>query len=134
MNFRVIPNCFFAHFPLFLQLPRLSCQLERVMARLSLCAITLQSHALAAGRSRVRAATLRCAAAPSSWEVFYRDNNTCQYCGKAGDTIDHVIPKSQGGKRTWTNLVCCCQSCNTTKGANTPKQAGTKLRRSPKES
>lgn len=103
------------------------------MACPSLCAITLQPHAFVAGRSRLRSATLRCAAAPSSSDIFYRDNNECRYCGKAGYDVDHVIPKSQGGTRTWTNLVCYFKSCNRAKGAKTPKQAGMKLRRSPKE-
>lgn len=49
--------------------------------------------------------------------VFKRDNHECQYCGSKKDlTLDHVIPKSKGGKSTWTNLVTACKKCNARKG------------------
>ena len=46
--------------------------------------------------------------------LFYRDNFTCQYCGKSTKnlTIDHIIPRSKGGKHTWKNVVSACVSCN----------------------
>lgn len=48
--------------------------------------------------------------------VFIRDNYTCAYCGSRDDlTVDHVVPKSKGGKDTWDNLVTCCISCNNKK-------------------
>jgi len=63
--------------------------------------------------------------------IFARDRNTCQYCGKAFIrnelSIDHVIPRSYGGKSLWDNVVCSCFSCNRKKGGQTPKQAGMKL-------
>jgi 5-methylcytosine-specific restriction endonuclease McrA len=59
--------------------------------------------------------------------IFARDNNRCQYCGKKFPTtelsLDHVLPKSQGGKSTWENIVCCCIRCNVKKGGRTPEQA-----------
>ncbi len=59
--------------------------------------------------------------------IYARDGNRCQYCGKRTSTtelsLDHVIPKSQGGKATWDNIVCCCVKCNVKKGGRTPEQA-----------
>lgn len=59
--------------------------------------------------------------------IFARDRNMCQYCGKRHTTselsLDHVVPRSQGGGNTWENLVCCCVRCNAKKGGRTPKQA-----------
>ena len=56
----------------------------------------------------------------SRWNIFRRDEHKCQYCGrKPGSeelTIDHVIPKSRGGKTTWVNCVLCCTNCNSIKG------------------
>ena len=59
--------------------------------------------------------------------IYARDSNRCQYCGKKFSTtelsLDHVLPKSQGGKTTWDNIVCCCVKCNVKKGGRTPEQA-----------
>lgn len=59
--------------------------------------------------------------------IFARDGNRCQYCGRRFPTnelsLDHVIPRSQGGRTTWDNVVCCCVSCNVRKGGRTPEQA-----------
>jgi 5-methylcytosine-specific restriction endonuclease McrA len=59
--------------------------------------------------------------------IYARDGNRCQYCGKKMPTtelsLDHVTPKSQGGKSTWENIVCCCVKCNVKKGGRTPEQA-----------
>jgi 5-methylcytosine-specific restriction endonuclease McrA len=59
--------------------------------------------------------------------IYARDSNKCQYCGKRMPTtelsLDHVVPKSQGGKSSWTNIVCCCVKCNVKKGGRTPEQA-----------
>lgn len=69
--------------------------------------------------------------------IFLRDENTCQYCGYHGPSdklnIDHVIPKAQGGRNTWTNLVCSCVKCNSHKRDRTPKEAGMELIRVPKK-
>ena len=63
--------------------------------------------------------------------IFARDSNKCQYCGKKYATselsLDHVIPRSQDGKTTWDNIVCCCVKCNVKKGGRTPEQAHMKL-------
>ena len=63
--------------------------------------------------------------------LFARDQNRCQYCGRRYPTnelsLDHVIPRSQGGKNTWTNIVCACIHCNVKKGGRTPQQAHLKL-------
>jgi 5-methylcytosine-specific restriction endonuclease McrA len=63
--------------------------------------------------------------------IFARDKNKCQYCGKRFPTselsLDHVIPRTMGGKATWENIVCACPACNVKKGGRTPKTAGMKL-------
>jgi hypothetical protein len=66
--------------------------------------------------------------------LFRRDEYQCVYCGnKRNLTIDHLMPKSRGGKNTWLNLVTCCSSCNRTKGDKTPEEAGMKLLKKPFE-
>jgi len=67
--------------------------------------------------------------------IIKRDGSICQYCGKNSQpmTIDHVIPKSYGGRDTWENLVCACIKCNSKKGNRTPEQAGMKLLRQPRK-
>lgn len=67
--------------------------------------------------------------------IFARDHNRCQYCDGRFPTselsLDHVIPRSQGGGASWQNLVCCCVKCNTKKGGRTPRQAHMPLTRKP---
>jgi len=67
--------------------------------------------------------------------IFARDHNRCQYCGKHFATnelsLDHVTPRSQGGGTSWANLVCCCVGCNSKKGGRTPSQARMPLIRKP---
>ena len=66
--------------------------------------------------------------------IYRRDGNKCVYCGTSKQlTIDHVIPKSKGGRNTWENLVTCCTKCNLKKGDKTPEQAGMKLNSKPFE-
>src|SRR5690606_12265357 len=48
--------------------------------------------------------------------VFTRDQYTCFYCGKPGNTIDHITPRSKGGHSTPLNCVCACKQCNRQKG------------------
>jgi 5-methylcytosine-specific restriction endonuclease McrA len=59
--------------------------------------------------------------------IYARDGNRCQYCGKKMSTtelsLDHVVPRSQGGRSSWENIVCCCVKCNVRKGGRTPDQA-----------
>jgi 5-methylcytosine-specific restriction endonuclease McrA len=68
-------------------------------------------------------------------EVFRRDNYTCQYCGKKTSslTIDHVIPRHQGGKHVWNNVVAACSHCNHRKGGRLPEEVGMRLMRQPSE-
>lgn len=67
--------------------------------------------------------------------VYRRDEFTCQYCGErpgvAELTFDHVVPRAQGGKTEWTNIVTACVDCNAMKADRTPEQAGMTLARRP---
>lgn len=68
----------------------------------------------------------------SRHNIFKRDNNQCVYCGtKDALTIDHVVPKSTGGRDSWENLVTACQRCNAKKGSMTLEEAGMDLRHKP---
>lgn len=68
--------------------------------------------------------------------IFERDRNTCQYCGRTLErrdlNLDHVIPRDRGGPTTWENIVCSCIRCNTRKANKTPAEAGMRLIRKPK--
>ena len=68
--------------------------------------------------------------------ILLRDRNTCQFCGKvfpASDlTLDHVVPRSRGGRSSWENLVACCYQCNNSKGDRSPEEAGLQLVRRPR--
>lgn len=63
--------------------------------------------------------------------VLLRDAHTCVYCGSHGNTVDHVLPRSRGGRSTWLNLVAACRDCNNRKRNRTPEEAGMKLRSTP---
>lgn len=67
--------------------------------------------------------------------LFARDRNQCQYCGRHFSTadlsIDHVKPRAHGGGDAWDNLVCACIRCNAKKGGRTPDGANMKLIRKP---
>jgi len=64
--------------------------------------------------------------------IFRRDGHQCQYCGSVKHlTIDHIIPKSKGGKTNWVNLITACNRCNVYKGDKTPEQVGLKLKNEP---
>lgn len=62
------------------------------------------------------------------FNVFLRDRWACQYCSdhfKTQElTFDHVIPRSRGGRTTWTNIVTSCQECNLAKGDRLPHECG----------
>ncbi len=67
--------------------------------------------------------------------IYARDRYRCQYCGDKSPmavlTYDHVVPRAQGGRTSWTNIVTACYTCNARKGNRTPKQADMKLRKAP---
>jgi len=67
--------------------------------------------------------------------VIWRDKNTCQYCNKKYSfselTLDHVLPKSKGGHKTWENIVACCRPCNSKKGNKLLSQTKLKLLKKP---
>lgn len=56
--------------------------------------------------------------------VLARDDWICQYCGseKPGLTVDHVIPRSRGGRSVWENIVAACAACNRRKGSRMPHE------------
>lgn len=64
--------------------------------------------------------------------IYRRDGYECIYCGSKKDlTLDHVIPKSKGGKNEWTNLVTSCFKCNLKKSNRTPEEAKMKMKHKP---
>ena len=71
----------------------------------------------------------------SRLNIYARDHDTCQYCGRqlprSDLNLDHVVPRAQGGKTTWENVVCSCIACNLRKGGRTPDQAGLRLLKKP---
>ena len=71
----------------------------------------------------------------SRFNIYSRDQNRCQYCGKqfprAELNLDHVVPRSRGGTSVWENVVCSCHRCNRLKGGRTPAEAGMRLIRLP---
>ncbi len=71
----------------------------------------------------------------SRHNIYVRDGNTCQFCGRHHPrselNLDHVIPRSQGGKTVWENVVTSCIPCNRKKGGVAPHEVGMKLLRPP---
>ncbi len=71
----------------------------------------------------------------SRHNIFLRDDHTCQYCGQKLPrrelNLDHVVPRSRGGKTNWHNVVASCIKCNFKKGGRTPDEAGMRLLRAP---
>ena len=67
--------------------------------------------------------------------IFERDDNCCQYCGRKFErselTLDHVVPRSRGGSSTWNNIVLACIRCNLRKGDRLLTEASMKLLRKP---
>lgn len=68
--------------------------------------------------------------------IFYRDRNRCQYCGRVFAStelnLDHVVPLSRGGTSCWENVVCACITCNSRKGSHLPEETGMRLIRHPR--
>lgn len=66
------------------------------------------------------------------FNLFLRDEFSCQYCGAKHDlTFDHVLPRKLGGVTSWENVVAACAPCNLRKGSMTLREAGLKLRKTP---
>lgn len=67
--------------------------------------------------------------------IYERDKNTCQYCGKLFDrkdlNLDHIIPRDRGGETSWENIACSCIKCNSRKANRLPHEAGMRLLRKP---
>ena len=96
------------------------------MCRLLICAMQ-RLRAIIAGMKR--------GVKFSRINVFARDEFRCQYCGARRPVhelnYDHVVPRVQGGKTVWENIVTSCYECNARKRGRTPEQAGMKLLRAP---
>jgi 5-methylcytosine-specific restriction endonuclease McrA len=90
--------------------------------------LTLQIPAVVRLRYMVKAPRRRVAVV-SRRAVFARDEYRCQYCGSRADSIDHVVPRSRGGRDVWDNLAAACRPCNTRKRDRTPDEAGMRLLR-----
>lgn len=74
----------------------------------------------------------------SKKNIFIRDNYTCQYCNKEFNninnlTIDHITPRSKGGKTSWTNCITSCKRCNNIKGSKTTQESKMFLNKLPKK-
>ncbi|MDA0186863.1 HNH endonuclease [Roseicyclus sp.] len=68
------------------------------------------------------------------FNLFLRDEFSCQYCGSRGDlTFDHVVPRARGGVTSWENVVAACSRCNLRKGAKSLRQSGLSLRKPPRQ-
>jgi len=63
--------------------------------------------------------------------VFARDGHRCQYCGAQAENIDHIVPRSKGGRHAWENVVAACRRCNARKRDHMLEETGMKLRRPP---
>ncbi|MBF9060280.1 HNH endonuclease [Rhodobacterales bacterium HKCCSP123] len=68
------------------------------------------------------------------FNLFLRDEFSCQYCGGKGDlTFDHVVPRARGGVTSWENVVAACSGCNLRKGSKSLRQSGLSLRKPPRQ-
>jgi 5-methylcytosine-specific restriction endonuclease McrA len=70
-----------------------------------------------------------------SWSrsgVVVRDGGACAYCGGPATTVDHIVPRSRGGRNSWLNTVAACGGCNQRKGDRTPAEARMPLRTTPR--
>ncbi len=88
--------------------------------------LTMASPAVIRLRYMVKAPRRRIAAV-SRRAVFARDDYRCQYCGSRADSIDHIVPRSRGGRDVWDNLAAACRPCNSAKRDRTPDEAGMRL-------
>lgn len=64
--------------------------------------------------------------------VLRRDGHRCGYCAAPATTVDHILPRSRGGRNTWQNTIGACYACNQRKANLTPAEAGMQLLRQPR--
>lgn len=69
--------------------------------------------------------------APTRRAIMARDRGKCVYCGRSASTIDHVVPRSRGGRHVWDNVVAACDRCNHVKADRTLAELGWRLPREP---
>ena len=68
------------------------------------------------------------------FNLFLRDEFSCQYCGSKGDlTFDHVVPRARGGITSWENVVAACSPCNLRKGSKSLRNSGLSLKKPPRQ-
>ena len=65
--------------------------------------------------------------------IFARDGGRCVYCTAPATSIDHVIPRSRGGRHIWENVVSACHRCNHAKADKPLKDLGWRMRAIPRE-
>lgn len=94
--------------------------------------ITFQLPSVIRVMNRVKGVN-RKSVAFSKKNILRRDNYTCQYCGDRNHplTVDHIVPKSRGGKTSWANVVVACKPCNLKKGSRTAYEAGMSMLKKP---
>lgn len=63
----------------------------------------------------------------SKENMLIRDHYTCAYCGRTGNTVDHIWPQSKGGRTSWENCITACYACNQAKANLTLEEAGMRL-------
>jgi 5-methylcytosine-specific restriction endonuclease McrA len=63
--------------------------------------------------------------------LLARDSHRCSYCTRSADTVDHVVPRSRGGRHEWENVVAACRICNGRKGDRLLAELGWALRITP---
>ncbi len=65
--------------------------------------------------------------------IFARDHGRCAYCGGAATSVDHVVPRSRGGRHVWDNVVAACSRCNRLKADRSVAELGWRLRHVPRQ-
>ncbi|MEI8239613.1 MAG: HNH endonuclease [Actinomycetota bacterium] len=93
--------------------------------------LTLPSPSVVRLRYMVKAPFLR-RTTLSRRALFARDDYQCQYCGGFADSIDHIVPRSRGGRHEWENVAAACRPCNLRKRDRTPVEAGMVLAQPPR--